>query len=499
MLNILLKMSLYLGIDLGTSKIAVVLYNAEENRIVYSSSHPHNSMRIKGRFYEIDPIKIREKVIGILEGIPFKDEVKGIGISTQMHGTLIVDKKVNPITPLITWEDKRCLDNYPYRSKNYIEVMEEIAGKRSFYNTGTFPATGFMGSTLFWFSKNNPEVFKKGYKACFLGDYIVSYFTDRKIITDFTCAGSSGFFDIKNKRWLYEIIRKFSIPEEIFPEVKETGDIAGNINSTVAGKTGFSKKCFILTSIGDNQASIIGSAGLLKDRSVLNIGTGSQISSKIKYFKRKKFLDTRYFIENTYILVGAGLSGGKSVVILEKFLKEVGRKIFGFKIKSLYKKIKEIVSKHKISKDEMIFGNFFKGLRFFPEKKGFLAQISEENFSIENFIFSIFLGILLEMRYYWEKMGNKSEKEIIGSGNGFRKNPFGQMTSNLFKKTVKVSPFREEAGFGAAILAAYKKEKNFDIDGRIGKIGRYKVYYPEKDSEIFDQIYSKFKDYFETF
>ena len=84
---------MYLGIDLGTSKIAVVLYSSEDNKIVFTHSFPHRALKIKNNFYELNPLKIKEICFEILENTLYKEKIRGIGISTQMHGCLIVDKK----------------------------------------------------------------------------------------------------------------------------------------------------------------------------------------------------------------------------------------------------------------------------------------------------------------------------------------------------------------------------------------------------------------------
>jgi len=479
---------MYLGIDLGTSKIAVVLYSSEDNKIIYTHSFPHKALKIKNNFYELNPLRIKEICFEILENILYKEKIKGIGISTQMHGCLIVDKKINPITPFITWEDKRTLLDYK-EGRNYVDYIKEVCGKE-LKKTGTTIAPGFMGATLFYLKENSPHLFKKGNKICFLGDYITSLLTNENIKTDITNAGSSGIFDIEKKEWLWEVIDNLKIPEFILPFVVEPGEIIGRINKKVSSQIGINNKCIVGVSIGDNQASILGSAGYLENKCVLNMGTGSQISTRIENYKKFKFCDTRYFIKNKYISVGTGLSGGKTLKIIEKFLKETGKKMFNTKRSSLYKKMHNIAVKGK--KSDILAGTFFSGSRVLSQLNGFLMNLKEENFKIENILFSFYLGVILELYFYFKNMKTKVN-EIIGSGNGFRKNSlFGEISSSLFNIPVSISKTKEEAATGASLLIAEKVAK-INIEDFINKNMEKKVYTPDKELNHLQKIYEIFE------
>jgi sedoheptulokinase len=480
-------MSKYLGIDIGTSKIAFVLYQSDENKILKSISIPHKAVYKKNEISEIDIHKIKNISFEFLKNLKEKKEIKGIGISTQMHGCLVVDKNLNPITPLITWEDKRTL--LPYKNgKNYIEYIKEISGEK-LKNTGTIISPGFMGPTIFYLKETLPSFFKSGYKMCFIGDYLSSLLTGEEIKTDITNAGSSGFFDILHKNWLWDVIEKLHIPEYIFPQIVETGEISGKINKKILKNTGINRNCNVGVSIGDNQASIIGCSGYLKNKIVINIGTGSQISKRIETYKKFPFTDTRYFIKDKYISVGAGLSGGKTLKILEHFLKDTGKKIFEIKnIKNIFEKIHKY-SEKALSDNQIIAGTFFSGSRQIPDLKGFLLNLTEDNFNIENLLFSFYAGIIFELYFYYGLMEKTEINEIIGSGNGFRKNPLlGKISASLFNIPVSISKTKEEAATGACLVIAEKME-HIDIEKFIEKNIERNIFLPNKNLEYLKELY----------
>lgn len=462
-------MGLYIGLDLGTTKLAGVLYDSERNKIRKMFSYPHNALRVSGPFYEIDVDKTIRLADAILKKIGFGKKINGIGISTQMHGCLFVDRYNRSQGCLITWQDQRCLLPYPGEpGKNFLQKIIEMTGEDVFYNTGTKVSTGFLGPTVFWFHKK--RLLPKGAKVCFLGDYLASILTGEPVSPDVTCAGSSGFYDIKRKEWLWSVIERLGIPPEVFPKVGETGSVLG-----------FSKNTAVLRAIGDNQASIIGSAGYLDKTLLLNVGTGSQSSLKVDKFLRHKGLDTRYFMNQDYLLVGAALSGGKTLAIAERFLAEIGRKIFNKNENLLYEKMKGVLKTHKNVSSHMLCGPFFAGTREDPDKKGFLALIREENFRLSDFLFSLMEGIIFEIYSFYEKMGSPEISRVVGAGNGMRRNPLlGEIAANLFHKPLVISRIEEEAAAGSAFLAASRLEKGFNINGALKSAGYGKAFNPEK-------------------
>ena len=285
-------MSLYLGIDLGTTKIAMLVYDTDTNRIRQRISFPHNALIISGQRREIEPENVKQMVLEAMGCLTHRRNIKGIGISTQMHGCLFVDARNRPMSNLVTWQDERCLQPHPQNpAMNYLEKILRTTGTEHFLNTGTGICSGFLGPAVFWFSEQ--KRLPKNSRVCFLGDYIASILTGAPVSPDITDAGSSGFFDIKNKRWLWSVIEKLRIPTEIFPDAGEPGSVLGNLNCQASHLTGLSRNIPVLRSVGDNQASIIGSAGTLENALLLNVGTGAAVSLKIKNFARRKTLDTR--------------------------------------------------------------------------------------------------------------------------------------------------------------------------------------------------------------
>jgi len=314
----------FIGLDIGTSKIGAVMIdsaNAELVSFVGAANDSNIAFKSEDRLLwsEQSPKIILERVFEVLHilknqsGVPGED-IDGIGITGQMHGVVVVDEEREPVTNLITWEDRRCLSLMPDKNHTYLDVILDIFRNRD--NTGCIPSSGYMGCTLFWLSKNNLLPYRN-VKASFISDFVCSQLTGGNIYTDITNAASSGVFDILKNSWYKDFIDELDIPYSIFPEVLRPGEIAGKLQSTVSEKTGIPCGIPVCCAVGDNQASVLGS---LKDWNdiVINIGTGSQISFITDFFNPDNNFEMRPFFDDKYLLVGAALCGGRAYTLFRR-------------------------------------------------------------------------------------------------------------------------------------------------------------------------------------
>ncbi len=487
-------MSIYLGIDLGTTKVAGVVYDYSVNRVLKAVSLPHNALSRQGNRYEIDPAGISRTGLSAIETLCQTARPDAIAISTQMHSCMFVDSCGRPLTSLVTWLDKRCSESCRGSSLNYIEKIWEVAGgKDAFEGTGTDLSLGFMGPTVFWFNENG--LIPEDSRACFLGDYFASLLTGEEVSTDITCAGSSGFYDIRDKSWLEHVIEGLGIPSGIFPPVKEPGTIFGETVPDDETRRFLPRGVPVFRSLGDNQASIIGAAGLLDDSVLVNIGTGSQVSVKVSEFTRRRGLDTRYFFDNSYVLVGAGVYGGRALALMHEFFREAGEKIYGVEGASLYDRLDEIMGDHSFSADDMVCGTFFSGTREDPSKRAFFAGITENNFHMENIIFSLISGIVFELKSYHERAGIESFSRLVGAGNALRQNlVLRKITAGIFGRPLNTLLHEEEAALGSCLLAVIRNEKGADIERLVNDDAYRETPSPsEEEVSALVSLYEKYK------
>jgi sedoheptulokinase len=432
----------FIGIDVGTSTICGVVYDLE-NKKIHSLSKENNSYLLTLNDWE--KIQSPQKILSIVEEIleeflnEFND-IKGIGITGQMHGILYIDKYGKSLSPLFTWQDGR--GNLIFHDNlSYSTYINQI--------TGYSVASGFGLVTHFYNLKNN-LVPDNAYKICTIMDYIVTQLTgEKEIAIDVSNAASLGFFDLVNMSFDSETIRNVSIDPAILPKVSSSLTVAGLYNKSIP----------VYTTIGDNQASILGSISELKKSILVNIGTSGQISVYSDKFVQVDTLDTRPFPGGGYILVGASLCGGISLNILKNLFEKIIEMYNRVKLSEYdFYKISDSIDFTSLDfNDPLKIDTLFNGTREKPNLRGSIRNISTVNFTPQNLILGTYHGICNELYDFFKIIPDRIKSEttlLVGSGNAIRKNSLlRKVLENRFGSSLIIPKNDEEAAFGASLCS----------------------------------------------
>lgn len=461
-------MSLFIGIDIGTSKISAVVIDSRSGAVQSAVSLPNDSRvvyRDKKRvsWTEQNPLRIKKQVFAGIRALvnsmkSSPSAIKGVAMTGQMHGMLLVDSRIEPLTNLITWQDKRCDSLFAKKHHSYIyEMINRAGGAGIFDSTGTFPSTGYAGATLFWLAQNR-SLPKKTHRFAFIHDWLSALLSGNcRIYTDPTDAGSTGMFNIRNRKWYSTLIKKLGLPQKILPEVKESGAVIGAVSKTVAGQTGLPQNTPVHCAIGDNQAGMLAGIGNRKDLLFVNIGTGAQVSVLSDRFVKINGIDTRCYPANQYVLVGATLSGGQAYQLLENFFSDAGRAFWNIKKSPpLFARMNVLAEKP----SALVCKPLFFGQRNNPAETGFFANINQHNFTTADFCRAVLEGIVEELYGYYTDIRRQihcRHKAIVCSGSVIRQNPvLVKIIRCRFNLPVKLAIYDEEAAAGAASIACQK-------------------------------------------
>ena len=198
---------LYLGIDLGTSGMKIIVIN-EKGEIKVSASKEYEVNYSNNGWSDQNPedwVKaMKEGIKEISQKINI-NEVKGIGISGQMHGLVILDENKKVLYPVILWNDQRTVEESDY-------LNNEIGIEKLVKCTSNISFTGFTASKLLWIRKNEPEIFSKIKYIMLPKDYL-GYVLTEEIFTDVSDASGTLFFDVKNRKWSEEMTEILGIKE----------------------------------------------------------------------------------------------------------------------------------------------------------------------------------------------------------------------------------------------------------------------------------------------
>ena len=295
---------LYIGIDLGTSSVKLLLMDSEGKiQNIVSKEYPLYfpnpgwSEQNPEDWYEQTMIGMKE----LLEGTD-KSQVAGISFGGQMHGLVILDKEDKVIRPAILWNDGRTFEECDY--------LNNVIGrdKLSEY-TANISFTGFTAPKILWVKNKEPENFAKIKKIMLPKDYIAYRLTGVHC-TDVSDASGMLLFDVKNRKWSKEMCDICSITEEQLATCYESYEAVGTLLPEIAKELGLSDTVKVAAGAGDNAAAAVGTGTVGNNMCNISLGTSGTIFISSNHFGVDKYNALHSFAhaDGSYHLMGCMLS-----------------------------------------------------------------------------------------------------------------------------------------------------------------------------------------------
>jgi xylulokinase len=308
---------MYLGIDLGTSSLKVVV--GVGGKIIdnesksYPLSIPHENWSEQN---PDDWLNALEQVLTTLRKRWDLTTVKGISFCGQMHGLVLLDANDQVIRPAILWNDNRTVEECAY--------LNQVIGKENLINwTGNIAFTGFTGPKVMWVKTHEPENFARIAKIMLPKDYLVyricgAFFSD---VSD--CSGTL-YFDVEHKCWSKPMLSILHISENQLPIVVESFHVVGNVTEKFAKRTGLSPKSKIIVGGGDQAVGAIGTGTVDNNQLSISLGTSGVVFASCKSFMRVASGTMHSFCHanGDYHIMGVMLSAAGS---LNWWIKEILR------------------------------------------------------------------------------------------------------------------------------------------------------------------------------
>jgi len=295
---------LYIGVDLGTSAVKLLLMDGEGKilNIVsreYPLSFPHPG------WSEQDPADwLRAAVDGIralTKGFD-KSAIAGIGCGGQMHGLVVLDEDDRVLRPAILWNDGRTAEETDW-------LNSEIGKARLSELTANIAFAGFTAPKLLWMRKHEPELFAKIRRIMLPKDYL-NYMLTGVHCTDVSDASGMLLFDVEHKRWSKEMLEICGVSERQMPMIYESADVVGTIKPDMAALLDLPASVRVCAGAGDNAAAAVGT-GTVGDRACnISLGTSGTIFIASRTFGVDKYNALHSFAhaDGSYHLMGCMLS-----------------------------------------------------------------------------------------------------------------------------------------------------------------------------------------------
>jgi len=482
-------MSYLMGIDLGTSSVKAIITDLDGNVIGvgkdgYGVMTPHTGYAEQDAelLWEASVRAIRKS---LSESAIDPSDIKGIGLSGQMHGLVPLNRQLKPIRPVIIWADQR--------TKQQIDNIYNIVGMQELREaTLNSLSTGFFICSLMWIRDNEPFNYESIYKAVLPKDYI-RFKLCGELGTDVSDASATLAFNTAKRCWAYDIIEKIGLNTDIFPKYGESYQIAGEITEECAEKTGLCRKTPVVYGGGDTIMHSVG-YGIIKPGIVsANIGTAGQISSAVNtplYDSQFRLNTFCHAGSNLWIILGGHLNGG----ITLKWLKE---NYFPHMSLQDFDAIAEEIPP---GSEGEIFLPYLAGERTpyqDPSAKGILFGLTLRH-SHKHMIRAAMEGVIMGLRLSLEIFRELSIpiEKIVASGGGARSKVWLQMQADIFDSCIHTVSGEEEACTGAAIVAGVGAGIYKSIEDACSAIVKYNpaVTYPiRENAKIYNEVFEKFK------
>lgn len=295
---------LYVGVDLGTSAVKLLLMDEKgEIKKIVSREYP---------LYFPNPGWSEQKpedwFAQSVEGIKEltcdcdKSQIAGISFGGQMHGLVALDEADEVIRPAILWNDGRTGEETQY--------LNQVIGKDKLSEyTANIAFAGFTAPKILWMKKHEPENFARIRKIMLPKDYL-AYKLSGVFCSDVSDASGMLLMDVKNRCWSEEMLKICGITEEQLPRLYESYEVVGTLKEDIAAELGLPKEVKVIAGAGDNAAAAVGTGTVGDGMCNISLGTSGTIFISSKNFgvDENNALHSFAHADGSYHLMGCMLS-----------------------------------------------------------------------------------------------------------------------------------------------------------------------------------------------
>ena len=262
---------LYIGVDLGTSAVKLLLMN-EQGEIQKITSREYPLSFPQPGWSEQNPYDWYEQTIDGLKELLSecdKHQVAGISFGGQMHGLVVLDAQDCVIRPAILWNDGRTIPQVDY-------LNETIGRTRISSYTANIAFAGFTAPKILWMRDEEPDNFARINKIMLPKDYL-AYRLSGSFCTDYSDASGMLLLDVKNRCWSREMLELCGITEEQLPKLYESYEVVGTLRPEIAEELGLSSAVKVIAGAGDNAAAAVGTGTVGDGQCNISLGTSGTI------------------------------------------------------------------------------------------------------------------------------------------------------------------------------------------------------------------------------
>jgi xylulokinase len=263
-------MSVWAGIDVGTSGVKTVLIDAE-SRILADATAPLTVSRPHPGWSEQDPEDWWQATLATLDAIRAAHPralaaVRGIGLSGQMHGAVMLDRDLRPVRPCILWNDGRATAE--------CAALDARADFRRIGANLVMP--GFTAPKVEWVRVNEPEAWRRIATVILPKDYLRLRLSG-DLATDMSDASATHWLDVGARAWSPELLAATEMRADQMPRLVEGTEPTGEVSRDLCARYGWTVPPVVAGGGGDGPTSACGAGVIAPGEGFISLGTSGVI------------------------------------------------------------------------------------------------------------------------------------------------------------------------------------------------------------------------------
>ena len=456
-----------IGLDLGTTTVTGVLLDAgrgEVLRLAQRRNDAATGASLTTRA-EQNPQRLRALALEVLAELSALaaggDPVDGIALTGQKHGLLCAGTGGEPLTPLISWQDRRTAEPLPGGSTTLDRLHGRLADL-DWRENGCRIQHGYGAASLFWLVQQG-RLPAGTERICTIAGWLAGQLVGRPPVTDPTLAARWGLYSLVAGAWNAAFLQRLGLEARLFPPVRPSGERLGGLAPDVARQAGLPGGIPVFNALGDTQASFLGSVAEPERTLLLNLGTGGQVCWLVPGFEPPtEAVETRPLLPGCYLRVGASLCGGAAYAWLNRTVRAWLAE-FGLELDegAVYERLNALAGACDDTEDLRVRTTFL-GVRGDPAvQAGAIEGLTLEEMHLGALARATLVGIVDELHHLYQAHAGGTARHtcLVAAGGGVWGNPLlPGLIEDRFGLPVQVPSQRETAAVGVAAEQAVQED-----------------------------------------
>ncbi|MCB9159275.1 MAG: xylulokinase [Caldilineaceae bacterium] len=442
---------LLLGVDLGTSSVKAVVTDLQGTTIA-AAAEAYSVQQPRPGYAEQDPAAWWDALCRTVRGVTSQCDaaaIRAVGLSGQMHGTVLLDAELNVLGPAVIWQDQRS-------AAQVAEIEARVGRERLLAIAGSPVATGFMAATVRWLQVHEPDVWARVAHLLLPKDYLRLRMTGT-LAGDPSDGSGALLLDVHTRAWSSELLAALDLAPELLPPLHPSDAIGGALTSAAATALGLHPGIPVAVGAADTACSALGAGAVEPGALLLTLSTGGQLIQPVA----TPVIDAQGRIHTFcsaltpaqgpgWYQMGATLTAGSAL----RWLRD---NVLGFTGDDAYARMTALADRVVPGADGLLFLPYLAGERtphMDPRARGLFLGLTLRHGQAE-LVRAVMEGVTLgcaDAFAVLAELGAQPEHVILAGG-GARSDLWQQMVADVFGLPVRPLQMADQSAAGAALLA----------------------------------------------